>query len=61
VSGYLVAAAAADAAHGRPVYWLPGLDEAERVLPAILRDGDLLLTLGAGNVDGLARRLGDVS
>jgi UDP-N-acetylmuramate--alanine ligase len=59
VSGYLVAAAAADAAHGRPVYWLPSLEQAERVLRAVLREGDLLLTLGAGNVDDLARRLGD--
>jgi UDP-N-acetylmuramate--alanine ligase len=61
VSGYLVAAAAADASHGRPVYWLPTLDGAERVLRGELREGDLLLTLGAGNVDELARRLGDTS
>ena len=33
VTGRLVAAAAADAAGGRPVAWLPGFDEAER-LPA---------------------------
>ncbi len=32
VSGLLVAAAAADAAGGRPVWWLPGLDDAERLL-----------------------------
>jgi UDP-N-acetylmuramate--alanine ligase len=59
VSGYLVATAAADAADGRAVYWLPALDAAERILRAELREGDLLLTLGAGNVDELARRLGD--
>jgi UDP-N-acetylmuramate--alanine ligase len=59
VSGYLVAAATADAAGGRPVYWLPTLDGAERILRAELRDGDVLLTLGAGDVDELARRLGD--
>jgi UDP-N-acetylmuramate--alanine ligase len=57
VTGRLVAAAAADSAAGRPVAWLPGFDEAERFLRGRLRDGDLLLTLGAGNVDALGRRL----
>jgi len=57
VSGHLVAAAAARAAHGRPVYWLPRLEDAEHVLAGELHDGDLLLTLGAGNVDVLADRL----
>jgi UDP-N-acetylmuramate--alanine ligase len=57
VSGLLVAGAAADAAGGRPVYWLPGLDDAERVLRDELGEGDLLLTLGAGDVDRLAERL----
>ena len=58
VSGLLVARAAADAAAGRPVWWLPSAGDAERMLAAELREGDLLLTLGAGDVDGLARRLG---
>ena len=57
VTGHLVAAAAADAAGGRPVAWLPGFDEAEAYLRANLRDGDVLLTLGAGDVDALGRRL----
>jgi len=57
VTGRLVAAAAADSAGGRRVAWLPGFDEAERFLRAELRDGDLLLALGAGNVDSLARQL----
>jgi UDP-N-acetylmuramate--alanine ligase len=57
VSGRLVAAAAADHAGGRTVAWLPDFDGAERFLLAELRDGDLLLTLGAGNVDALGRRL----
>jgi UDP-N-acetylmuramate--alanine ligase len=58
VSGWVVATAASDAAHGRPVYWLPHLDDAERFLRGELREGDLLLTLGAGDVDTLAKRLG---
>jgi UDP-N-acetylmuramate--alanine ligase len=57
VDGRLVAVDAADAAHGRPVWWLPRMDDAERMLSAELRDGDVLLTLGAGDVDDLARRL----
>jgi UDP-N-acetylmuramate--alanine ligase len=57
VTGRLVAAAAADSAGGRPVAWLPAFDDAERFLRAELRADDLLLTLGAGNVDALGRRL----
>ena len=57
VSGWLVAAAAADAAGGRPVYWVPRMDDAERLLSAELRRGDVLLTMGAGDVDRLAERL----
>jgi UDP-N-acetylmuramate--alanine ligase len=57
VSGFLVAEAAADFAGGRPVWWLPALGDAERQLRADLGKGDLLVTIGAGNVDELARRL----
>ena len=57
VTGLLVAGAAADASGGRPVWWLPRFDDAERLLRAKLGAGDLVVTLGAGNVDELARRL----
>jgi UDP-N-acetylmuramate--alanine ligase len=57
VSGRLVAEAAADAVGGRRVAWLPDLGSAERFLRAELREGDLLLTLGAGDIDALGRRL----
>jgi UDP-N-acetylmuramate--alanine ligase len=57
VSGRLVAEAAADAGGGKRVAWLPDFDSAERFLRAELREGDLLLTLGAGDIDGLGRRL----
>jgi UDP-N-acetylmuramate-alanine ligase len=53
----LVAGAAADASGGRPVWWLPRIDDAERMLRSELGEGDLVVTLGAGNVDELARRL----
>jgi UDP-N-acetylmuramate--alanine ligase len=59
VSGWLVAAAAASAAGGRRVLWTPSMDDAERALASILTEGDLLLTLGAGDVDTLAARLVD--
>ena len=57
VSGRLVAEAAADVAGGRRVAWLPDFDSAERFLRSELREGDLLLTLGAGDIDALGRRL----
>jgi UDP-N-acetylmuramate--alanine ligase len=57
VSGWLVAAATADAGHGRPVYWTPTMDDAERLLEAELREGDVVLTLGAGDVHRLTDRL----
>jgi UDP-N-acetylmuramate--alanine ligase len=57
VTGYLIAEAAADFAHGRPVWWLPQLDEAEKNLHGELQEGDVLVTIGAGNVDELAKRL----
>jgi UDP-N-acetylmuramate--alanine ligase len=57
VSGYLIAETTADAAGGRPVWWLPQLEEAEKQLRGELGEGDLLVTIGAGNVDDLAVRL----
>jgi UDP-N-acetylmuramate--alanine ligase len=57
VSGKLIAEAAADAAGGRTVFWLPTLRDAEVVLAPRLRDGDLVLVLGAGDVDSLGRAL----
>lgn len=59
VSGLLVARAAADAAGGRPVWWMPRLEDARGSLDGELTEGDLLLTLGAGNVDELARGLAE--
>jgi UDP-N-acetylmuramate--alanine ligase len=56
VSGALVADAAR-AAGGGDVEWAPGFDAAEAHLRRALRDGDLVLTMGAGDVDALGRRL----
>ncbi len=57
VTGRLVAEAAADSARGRTVAWTPDFDAAEMVLDAVLRESDLCLVLGAGDVDALGRRL----
>jgi UDP-N-acetylmuramate--alanine ligase len=57
VTGRLIAEAVADARKGAEVLWLPGFDDAERVLRATLRAHDVCLVMGAGNVDELGRRL----
>ena len=57
VTGRLVAAAAADARPGHEVLWLPDAGDALRVLGTRLAPEDLLLVLGAGDVDALGRRL----
>ena len=57
VSGLSIAESTADAAAGRPVYWLPTFADAEPPLRALLQGGDLCLVMGAGDVDQLARRL----
>jgi UDP-N-acetylmuramate--alanine ligase len=53
VTGRLIA----DAVTGPPVRFEPTLADAERHLRATLGAGDLLLTLGAGDVDALGHRL----
>jgi UDP-N-acetylmuramate--alanine ligase len=57
VTGLRVAEAAADAGRGRPVAWAPDFEAAESLLRATLREGDLCLVMGAGNIDALGRRL----
>ena len=57
VDGHLIAAAAADAAAGRPVAWMPTFDDARAYLASTLRQGDLCLMMGAGDIDTLARSL----
>ncbi|MCW3024936.1 MAG: UDP-N-acetylmuramate--L-alanine ligase, partial [Solirubrobacterales bacterium] len=57
VSGLLVAEACADAADGRPVYWLPTFADATPVLRELLVEGDTCVLMGAGDVDVLGRAL----
>ena len=57
VDGRLVAAATADAGAGRPVAWMPRFADARGLLAGWLRDGDVCLVMGAGDIDSLARSL----
>lgn len=57
VTGRTLARATVDARPGAPVLWLPAFADVERVLPARLRDDDLVLVMGAGDVNVLAPRL----
>jgi UDP-N-acetylmuramate--alanine ligase len=57
VSGLMIAEAAADAAAGRPVYWLASFADAEPVLRGMMGEDELCMVMGAGNVDVLGRSL----
>ena len=57
VDGRLIAAAAADAAGGKEVLWLPNFSEALVQLNLLLRAGDSCLILGAGDVRSLGEDL----
>ena len=57
VSGLDVARATADRASGRPVWWLRDAETAHRALADRLGPGDLLVTIGAGDIHELAEAL----
>jgi UDP-N-acetylmuramate--alanine ligase len=57
VSGLMVASAAADHAHGRRVWWLPTAELAAQALRPRLGEGDVLITIGAGDIHKLAEAL----
>ena len=57
VTGRRVAAAVVDARPGHHVLWLPRFADVLKVLPPRLRADDLVLVLGAGDVDALGRAL----
>ena len=57
VTGLTVARAAADAAGGRRVLWTPSVEEAAARLAAEAGKHDVVLTLGAGDVDRVAELL----
>ncbi|CAN5519153.1 UDP-N-acetylmuramate--L-alanine ligase [soil metagenome] len=57
VSGMLVAQAVAEHGGGRPVWWLPDVGAAAQALAPRLEPGDVLLTIGAGDIFKLADEL----
>jgi UDP-N-acetylmuramate--alanine ligase len=57
VSGLMVAEEAADYAGGGRVWWLPTAEQAAEALAPRLREGDLLITIGAGDIYRLAEAL----
>ena len=57
VSGLRVADAAADRMGGRPVWWLPRAEQARAALAGRLDAGDVLVTIGAGDVFKLGEEL----
>jgi len=57
VSGLAVAEATADAAAGRPTYWLPDRERAAAVVRSLAQEGDVVVVMGAGDIDTLARAL----
>jgi UDP-N-acetylmuramate--alanine ligase len=59
VSGLEVAEATADRSRGRPVWWLVDAERAEAALRPRLGEGDLLVTIGAGDIFRLAERLAE--
>ncbi len=59
VSGLMVAEAAADHAAGKPVWWLPDAESAARALRPRIGSGDLVVTIGAGDIYKVAEALVD--
>ena len=59
VSGLMVAEEAADHARGGRVWWLPTAEQAAQALGTSLSEGDLLITIGAGDINKLADALVD--
>jgi UDP-N-acetylmuramate--alanine ligase len=57
VSGLRVAQAAAERSGGKRVWWLPTADAARAALAPRLRPGDILVTIGAGDIFKLGEAL----
>jgi len=56
VSGRMVADAAR--AEGREVHWVPARADLASEVAALAKDGDVVLTLGAGDITAAAREIG---
>jgi UDP-N-acetylmuramate--alanine ligase len=60
VSGKLIVDALAEVRPGAPVGWTPELEDAVGFLAARMEEGDVAVTIGAGDIDRAARRLVEV-
>jgi UDP-N-acetylmuramate--alanine ligase len=57
VSGLMLAEATVDAAPGKPTYWLPDRERAVEVIAALLEPSDVVVVMGAGDIDAVGRAL----
>jgi UDP-N-acetylmuramate--alanine ligase len=57
VSGWMTATSVADVAGGRPVHYAATFDDAEKMAGQLLRNGDLCIAIGAGDVFEFSRRI----
>jgi len=57
VSGLQIAEVATEFAAGREVAWIPDLADAATYATSIARAGDVILAMGAGDIDAEARRI----
>jgi UDP-N-acetylmuramate--alanine ligase len=57
VTGKLIVDAACELRPGAPIGWTPELDDAAAFLARRCRDGDAVVTIGAGDVGRVARRV----
>lgn len=57
ITGWLVATAAADADKSTQVFWEPSPDDVQTALGRILHEGDLCMTIGAGDVFKVGQEL----
>jgi UDP-N-acetylmuramate--alanine ligase len=58
VSGKLVVDRLCEVSPGMPVAWTPTVEQGADFLAAVARPGDLVLTVGAGDVDRALTLLG---
>ena len=54
VTGKLIVDAVSDARHGARVAWMPNAEDGAHWLASLARTGDIVLTVGAGDVDAVA-------
>ena len=59
IDGKMVADCVADASEGKPVYWIPSLEQVTELIEELAGGGDMVLTMGAGDVHRIAEDLAE--